>query len=348
MAKQPAASSLDRQVTSRKETIMYVILFILLDLSKMLCSYALKYYNNDEYPVKQTLIVFSTELLKLFLIAVQMINDNSIQNVSLTILFALPSIIYAVNNNLLLYAFHFTTPAVWSILTQSRIIITACVYRILFKRHVTALQWFALSLLCVAIVVTKISGDGGGIYIAPMAFFIAATVSVLSVTAAIFMEYLFKNNKRSFSEQQFQLYLYSSAFSLVFYSMELYNSGSSVSNSHPSTAASSTSKSTIVPAMAGNLLPALLLATVQLGAMSGLVTATVIKKLDNIVKIYSQSLTGILNAVLSCVLFPRKFTPDLKYGIALFLVLVAIGLYERKTLRFTTDSSNNSSDGSSK
>jgi len=43
---------------------------------------------------------------------------------------------------------------------------------------------------------------------------------------------------------------------------------------------------------AGNLLPALLLATVQLGAMSGLVTAAVIKKLDNIVKIYSQSLTG--------------------------------------------------------
>lgn len=43
---------------------------------------------------------------------------------------------------------------------------------------------------------------------------------------------------------------------------------------------------------ASNLLPALLLATVQLGAMSGLVTAAVIKKLDNIVKIYSQSLTG--------------------------------------------------------
>ena len=44
--------------------------------------------------------------------------------------------------------------------------------------------------------------------------------------------------------------------------------------------------------LAGNLLPALLLATVQLGAMSGLITAAVIKKLDNIVKIYSQSLTG--------------------------------------------------------
>lgn len=43
---------------------------------------------------------------------------------------------------------------------------------------------------------------------------------------------------------------------------------------------------------AGNLLPALLLATVQMGAMSGLITAAVIKKLDNIVKIYSQSLTG--------------------------------------------------------
>lgn len=47
-----------------------------------------------------------------------------------------------------------------------------------------------------------------------------------------------------------------------------------------------------VTTLAGQLLPALLLASVQLGAMSGLVTAAVIKRLDNIVKIYSQSLTG--------------------------------------------------------
>ena len=58
----------------------------------------------------------------------------------------------------------------------------------LFKRHVTALQWFALLLLCMAIIVTKISGDGGAIYIEPMAFLIAGIVSILSVTAAIFME----------------------------------------------------------------------------------------------------------------------------------------------------------------
>ena len=52
----------------------------------------------------------------------------------------------------------------------------------------TPLQWAALLLLCVAIVVTKLSGDSGGIYIEPMAFVIAGTVSILSVTAAIVME----------------------------------------------------------------------------------------------------------------------------------------------------------------
>jgi len=50
------------------------------------------------------------------------------------------------------------------------------------------LQWFALLLLCLAIVVTKVSGDGEGVYLAPMAFLISAIVSVLSVTAAILME----------------------------------------------------------------------------------------------------------------------------------------------------------------
>ena len=77
----------------------------------------------------QTLIVFATELLKLFIMAVQMINDGSIRKISLTLLFAIPSAIYAINNNLFLYAFHFTSPAVWSILTQSRVIITAVIYR---------------------------------------------------------------------------------------------------------------------------------------------------------------------------------------------------------------------------
>ena len=52
----------------------------------------------------------------------------------------------------------------------------------------TPLQWAALLLLCVAIVVTKLSGDSGGIFIEPMAFVIAGTVSILSVTAAIVME----------------------------------------------------------------------------------------------------------------------------------------------------------------
>lgn len=36
----------------------------------------------------------------------------------------------------------------------------------------------------------------------------------------------------------------------------------------------------------------LVILTVILGALSGISTATIMKKLDNIVKIYSQSLTG--------------------------------------------------------
>lgn len=50
------------------------------------------------------------------------------------------------------------------------------------------LQWFALVLLCAAIIITKIDGDGGGVYVAPMAFVLATIVSVLSVVAAVLME----------------------------------------------------------------------------------------------------------------------------------------------------------------
>lgn len=60
--------------------------------------------------------------------------------------------------------------------------------RFFFNKQITSLQWFALLLLSAAIVVTKLSGDGGGIYIAPMAFILAGVVSIFSVLAAILME----------------------------------------------------------------------------------------------------------------------------------------------------------------
>jgi len=68
--------------------------------------------------------------------------------------FAVPSIIYAISNNIYYYALHLSTPPVLRILNQLRVPLTALTYRVVFKRVICPTQWLALFLLVGAIAAT--------------------------------------------------------------------------------------------------------------------------------------------------------------------------------------------------
>ena len=54
--------------------------------------------------------------------------------------YAIPSLIYAFNNNIYYFALHYATPPVWNIIIQLRIIFTAFTYTFIFKRAMTSVQ----------------------------------------------------------------------------------------------------------------------------------------------------------------------------------------------------------------
>lgn len=301
--------------------LFFCFSFISMEVGKQITSYGVQYYNKESYPVPQTGIVFATEVTKLLLMLVLLIKSGALTKVTMSFMFAVPSIVYATTNNLYFFALHYVTPPIWSVLIQSRVIITALVYRFWFKREVTKVQWVGLVLLVIAIAMTQLKGDTGeGLF---SSLFLALLLSLLqaglSVIASVFTEYLFKNDQRKFVEQQFQMYLFSSFISLGFYLAEAF-----MFETSPATFQSLRESTSAVHL--------LLIAAILFASLGGIAVASIVRKLDNIVKIYCAALANMFTAISCAFLFPNKFTLDLVFAVALIIMFVAIYLYEKKKL----------------
>ena len=69
-----------------------------------------------------------------------------------------------------------------------------------------------------------------------------------------------------------------------------------------------------------------------LSCLSGVAVAYIVKKLDNIVKLYSQALSNMLTSIACSMFFPDHFQLNLAFFACLLLMFVAISLYESKNL----------------
>ena len=77
---------------------------------------------------------------------------------------------------------------------------------------------------------------------------------------------------------------------------------------------------------------ALLVLCLAFSVACGVSTAHIIKKLDNIVKLYSQAISNSLTTVASLLFFPKNFKLDGLYVVCLLLTFVAIFLYENDNI----------------
>ena len=66
------------------------------------------------------------------------------------------------------------------------------------------------------------------------------------------------------------------------------------------------------------------------GSLGGVIVATILKMLDNIVKEYSSATANLLTAVVCSLLFPEKFVFTIFIFISMFILFLGIYLYERK------------------
>ena len=71
------------------------------------------------------------------------------------------------------------------------------------------------------------------------------------------------------------------------------------------------------------------LAALLMGSLGGLVTASILKNLDNIVKEYSGNLANVITAVVSAFLFPDKFEINAFIVVSMTFLFAGIYFYER-------------------
>jgi len=277
--------------------------------------------------------------------------------------YLLPSIFYGVNNNLYLLGLTMVAPPVWNILISVRTVITACVYKFVLKRPITRRQMFGAFLIVISLTIAKapaflkdfFSTDEPSIGKAALvaaasakntsspnevptevqqtsavnalpiqAVVLALVAACISVSAAVYTERLFKSGSvgahedrpaDTFLDQQFWLYLYGTAVASAIHLSgdPSYFVGSFISDF--------TNMSIFFKV---NLVLAVIF-----GGLGGLVVASILKHLDNVVKEYSASTANIVTAVVSSFLFPDKFQLTLPMMASIACLLTGIFFYER-------------------
>ena len=186
-------SKLDRESQGWTSILSLGIIFLFIDVWKQVASYGMRYFNGGTYPLPQTQIVAITELVKFIVFLIVLISRNELTLLKVSLWYAIPSCIFAINNNIYLYALNFVTPPLWAVLIQLRIVITAIVYRVLFKRFITGVQFAALIALMITIACTQLTGTEVDVKTTTMAallpvVLLAAFGSTLSVFGTVTME----------------------------------------------------------------------------------------------------------------------------------------------------------------
>jgi len=305
------------------------------EVGKQVSNYSVRYFNGGVYPIPQTAIVALSEVIKLLTTVLRSkgsIPSFSPSNLRSSLRFLLPSVLYALNNNIYLVGLTMVPPPIWLILCSVRTAITASVYKFILKRDLTKWQFFGAFLIVSSIIVTKLpdllntKGQANDVPI--LAVVLAMFVSCNSVTAAVYTEKLFKNKDQNkggrsetFLEQQFWLYFYGILVASV---VHLISSGGSYYG--PSNLIEDFGKIFVESPSVFWLLAAALFT----GSIGGLVVASILKYLDNIVKEYSGSVANIMTALVSAYLFPDKFTFTPFVLVSLTLLLTGIFIYETK------------------
>jgi hypothetical protein len=117
-----------------------------------------QYFNDGEYPVPETFMVFIMEVVKLIVALVLFRGKFPSFNASALIHslhFLVPSILYAVNNNIYLVALTMVTPPIWVILCSMRTVITVAMYKFAMKRPVSGAQFVGAFFIVLSIGVAK-------------------------------------------------------------------------------------------------------------------------------------------------------------------------------------------------
>ena len=77
----------------------------------------------------------------------------------------------------------------------------------------------------------------------------------------------------------------------------------------------------------------LLVAALSFSSLGGLIVASILKRLDNIVKEYSGAIANMMTALICSFLFPEKFSLNFFFLFAIVLLMLGVILYETQKVK---------------
>ncbi|KAM6915171.1 CMP-sialic acid transporter [Xenentodon cancila] len=220
---------------------------------------------------------------------------------------SVPSIVYAVQNNMAFVALSNLDAAVYQVTYQLKIPCTALCTVLMLSRSLSRLQWFSVFMLCAGVTLVQWNpAEASKVQIEqnPFVGFLAIAVAVLcSGFAGVYFEKVLKSSDTSLWVRNIQMYLSGIVVTLIGVYM---NDG----------------KNVLEKGFFFGYTPWVCF-VVFLASVGGLYTSVVVKYTDNIMKGFSAAAAIVLSTVASVVLFGLQITVTFASG----AILVCISIY---------------------
>jgi len=235
------------------------------------------------------------------------------------LLFAVPAVLYAVNNNLDMLNNQYMDPATESVLVQLKILTTGLAWRFVFKKELGGRKWVSLVLLFLGCAgagwPTASTGKAtNGMYIEPFGLVLVSFYVVISATAGVYNEWLYKNLGRDESIHVCNIRIYTIG---VLFCLCTHLGVHSAGGGAP-----------LRNLFHGyNVYTWALVATYSL---MGLLLAQVMKVFDSIVKLFISGSSMYVSAVLTVLVFGRM--PSAMFVGSMVLVTLAVLLFNAEKI----------------
>lgn len=242
---------------------------------------------------------------------------------------AIPSGLYAIQNNLLFIALSYLNAATYQVTYQLKILTTALCCVLMLGKRIDKHQWVSLCMLAIGVafvtwpssdeVNKRLSTQTDNSWTQQLIGFGAVLMATLtSGFAGVYFEKILKTGPTSVWVRNIQLAIFGTIFGLVIVGIFDYKA--------------------VIDKGFFQGYSTVVWIVIFLQAIGGLIIAAVIKYADNIIKGFATSLSIILSSVVSYFVL-NDFTPSFLFFTGTVLVISATFLYgwERKTKTITTN-----------
>lgn len=221
--------------------------------------------------------------------------------------YAVPSLLYAVYNNMTFFNLGRFDPGTYQVFMQTRILFTGVLFTLFLHQALTYRKWGALFLLSIGVATKFFSLSTMQLNTSVVYMLFQALLSSL---AGVYNEYAFKKDPTlSIHQQNFFMYLYA-----VFFNVGI---GLLVAPEHY-----------LEMEVTSSLFQPVFLLIVLLGAGTGLSAAFILKFINVIVKAFASAVEVLLTAVTAWVLLGESLSPQ--DVLAALIVMVAVYIYYTK------------------